>query len=152
MHKTPQKPGVHRSKSQILRPKSGVVEYYGYRDYDAQTGRWTGRDPISEEGGLNLYGFVGGNGVNAWDYLGLKFGWDWRFPFCFNKDKKDCNQIYDDCLARGFAVCASACAIATAKTGKTAYTACMGTCLVAYRQTCRTVRDDCQAVNKKNGH
>jgi len=30
-----------------------------------------GRDPIEEEGGLNLYGFVGNNSVNRWDYLGM---------------------------------------------------------------------------------
>ncbi|MCC5789528.1 MAG: hypothetical protein JJT75_07830 [Opitutales bacterium] len=28
-------------------------------------------DPIGERGGLNLYGFVGNDGVNAWDVLGL---------------------------------------------------------------------------------
>ena len=32
---------------------------------------WLSRDPIGEEGGLNLYGFVGNDGVNRWDYLGL---------------------------------------------------------------------------------
>jgi hypothetical protein len=35
------------------------------------TGRWPSRDPIEEEGGINLYGFVGNDGVNWWDYLGL---------------------------------------------------------------------------------
>ncbi|MDI1334588.1 MAG: hypothetical protein PSU94_00260, partial [Lacunisphaera sp.] len=32
------------------------------------------QDPIAEQGGLNLYGFCGNNGVNRWDYLGLEFG------------------------------------------------------------------------------
>jgi RHS repeat-associated protein len=32
--------------------------YYGYRFYDPSTGRWLSRDPASEKGGLNLYGFV----------------------------------------------------------------------------------------------
>jgi hypothetical protein len=31
---------------------------------------WPSRDPIGEEGGLNLYGFVQNNGVNKWDLLG----------------------------------------------------------------------------------
>lgn len=56
----------------------GVVMYYGYRIYDPETGRWPSRDPIEEEGGLNLYGFVENNGVNEWDYLGqvgLPPGW-----------------------------------------------------------------------------
>jgi RHS repeat-associated protein len=50
---------------------SGVAKYYGYRYYHPQTGRWISRDPIEEEGGLNLYGFVGNDGVNWWDLLGL---------------------------------------------------------------------------------
>ncbi|MEN9535939.1 MAG: hypothetical protein RIR37_1212 [Verrucomicrobiota bacterium] len=45
--------------------------YYGYRYYDPKNGRWPSRDPIEEEGGVNLYGFVGNNGVNRVDYLGL---------------------------------------------------------------------------------
>ncbi len=32
---------------------------------------WPSRDPIEEMGGINLYGFVGNNGVNGWDILGL---------------------------------------------------------------------------------
>jgi hypothetical protein len=35
------------------------------------TGRWPSRDPIEERGGMNLYGFVGNNGVSSWDRLGL---------------------------------------------------------------------------------
>jgi RHS repeat-associated protein len=35
-------------------------------------GCWPSRDPIAERGGLNLYGFVGNDGVNWVDRLGLK--------------------------------------------------------------------------------
>jgi RHS repeat-associated protein len=51
---------------------SAPLYYYGYRYYDPVTGRWPSRDPIGEEGGINLYGFVGNNGVNRWDRLGLQ--------------------------------------------------------------------------------
>jgi len=51
---------------------SGVAKYYRY--YHPQSGRWINRDPIEEEGGLNLYGFVGNDGVNRWDLLGLANG------------------------------------------------------------------------------
>ena len=42
-----------------------------YRAYDPATGRWLSRDPIGEEGGINLYGYVGNNPVMYLDPLGL---------------------------------------------------------------------------------
>ena len=33
---------------------------------------WPSRDPIGELGGLNLYGFVGNDGVNRWDFFCLE--------------------------------------------------------------------------------
>jgi len=45
--------------------------YYGYRYYNPTTGRWLNRDPIEEEGGVNLYGMVGNNPVGNVDMLGL---------------------------------------------------------------------------------
>jgi RHS repeat-associated protein len=45
--------------------------YYGLRYYQPTTGRWLGRDPIGENGGINLYGYVGGNPINRLDLLGL---------------------------------------------------------------------------------
>jgi RHS repeat-associated protein len=49
--------------------ETGLV-YYGYRYYDPSNGRFVGRDPIEETGGLNLYGFCRNDGVNRWDMLG----------------------------------------------------------------------------------
>jgi RHS repeat-associated protein len=45
--------------------------YYGNRYYLPELGRWLNRDPIEEQGGLNLYGFVGNGPVNAVDPYGL---------------------------------------------------------------------------------
>lgn len=45
--------------------------YYGRRYYDPANGRFINRDPIGEQGGLNLYGFVGNDPVNRVDYLGM---------------------------------------------------------------------------------
>jgi RHS repeat-associated protein len=45
--------------------------YYGYRYYSPRLGRWLNRDPIAEEGGLNLYGFVRNAPVDLVDPLGL---------------------------------------------------------------------------------
>lgn len=41
-----------------------------YRAYDPDLGRWLNRDPIEEEGGLNLYAYVSGDPTNAIDPSG----------------------------------------------------------------------------------
>ena len=47
--------------------------YYGYRHYAPTLGCWLSKDPIGEEGGLNLYGFVGNNAVTKFDIDGRWF-------------------------------------------------------------------------------
>ena len=47
------------------------MQVSGRRYYSPSQGRFLGRDPIEEAGGLNLYGFCGNDGVNRWDFLGL---------------------------------------------------------------------------------
>jgi RHS repeat-associated protein len=48
---------------------------FGYRDYDAYTGKWTAKDPIGFSGGdSNLYGYVLQDPVNFVDPSGLKKG------------------------------------------------------------------------------
>ena len=45
---------------------------FGYRDYDAYTGKWTAKDPIGFQGGdSNLYGYVLGDPVGGFDSNGL---------------------------------------------------------------------------------
>jgi len=44
---------------------------FGYRDYEPNTGRWTAKDPIFFEGGINLYQYVSNNPVNLKDPSGL---------------------------------------------------------------------------------
>ena len=44
--------------------------YYGYRYYNASTGRWISRDPIAERGGRNLLAFISNDPVDAIDRLG----------------------------------------------------------------------------------
>jgi RHS repeat-associated protein len=47
------------------------LSYYGYRFYSAALGRWISRDPLGEEGNLNLYGFVANDPLSNVDPLGL---------------------------------------------------------------------------------
>jgi RHS repeat-associated protein len=42
-----------------------------YRSYDPNTGRWLTRDPLGENGGINLYDYVNDNPINVCDPLGL---------------------------------------------------------------------------------
>ncbi len=45
--------------------------YYNYRHYSPSLGRFLSRDPIEEQGGLNLYAFVGNNAIECFDDRGL---------------------------------------------------------------------------------
>ena len=47
------------------------VSVYGFRYYLPDTGRWASRDPIEEQGGNNLYGFVGNQPTKWRDRFGL---------------------------------------------------------------------------------
>ncbi len=51
-------------------PDTGLVRF-GARDYDATTGRWTAKDPIGFNGGLNVYVYVENDPVNWIDPTGL---------------------------------------------------------------------------------
>jgi RHS repeat-associated protein len=51
-------------------PRSGLVATWA-RFYDPATSRWLSRDPIGEEGGINLYGYVANNPINWVDPWGL---------------------------------------------------------------------------------
>ncbi len=46
------------------------LNYYGYRFYSPQIGKWMTRDPIGLAGGINLYGFVLNDPVNFIDPTG----------------------------------------------------------------------------------
>ena len=63
---------THRFSTKPFDAETGLVMYQ-LRPYEPGLGRWLTRDPIEEAGGNNLYGFAGNDGVNKWDYLGLKW-------------------------------------------------------------------------------
>jgi RHS repeat-associated protein len=64
---------THRENLPAPTKTASDVRYYGHRYYDPVTGRWISRDPIGEEGGDNLFGYVENNPVNRNDPYGLAF-------------------------------------------------------------------------------
>ncbi len=65
--------GWRGSLIQGMRDPSGLI-YRRNRYYDPASGRFTQQDPIGLAGGMNLYGFAGGDPVNFSDPFGL---WPW---------------------------------------------------------------------------
>ncbi|MGD8454723.1 MAG: RHS repeat-associated core domain-containing protein, partial [Phycisphaerae bacterium] len=63
--------------------ETGLVDF-GRRLYDPLLGRWINRDPIGEDGGVNLYAHARNDPVNRSDYLGA-------CPLC----------VFGFCLAHG---------------------------------------------------
>jgi len=59
-----------RFSTKYFESETGLY-YYGYRFYAPTLMRWLNRDPIGEEGGLNLYAFCDNKSIDAFDSLGL---------------------------------------------------------------------------------
>ena len=62
-----------RFAGQVFDADTGL-HYNYFRDYDPWTGRYIQSDPIGLEGGLNTYGYVGGNPLRFIDPEGLQAG------------------------------------------------------------------------------
>ena len=67
-----------RFSTKFTDEETGLV-YYGYRHYSPSLGRWINRDPIEEQGGLNLYAFCANNGIENADPWGAMWA-----PFPLN--------------------------------------------------------------------
>src|SRR5438067_8012059 len=63
-------PSWHGSLIESGQDASGY-QYRRNRYYDPVTGRFTQEDPLGLAGGLNLYGFAGGDPINFSDPFGL---------------------------------------------------------------------------------
>jgi RHS repeat-associated protein len=78
----------------------------GHRYYSPEMSRWLSRDPLGEEGGLNLYGFVGNGPVGRVDLFGLA----WNTLICCDKCdtaiKKYCTLLQHD---KQYQICFACC-------------------------------------------
>ena len=77
----------HRFSTKYYDAETGFY-YYGYRFYSPALMRWLNRDPIEENGGMNLYVFILNNPVNVIDHNGhVPVTWGPSFP-----DPDKCGQ------------------------------------------------------------
>lgn len=67
---------LYRFSSKEIHLNSGMY-YFGYRFYDPYLQRWINRDPIGEDGGINLYDYVENDPVDAYDPFG-EWLWFWQ--------------------------------------------------------------------------
>ena len=59
-----------RYSTKYFDPETGLY-YYGYRFYSPELKRWITRDPIGENGGVNLYAMCENSPIDAFDEIGL---------------------------------------------------------------------------------
>jgi RHS repeat-associated protein len=68
---------LYRFSSKEAHANSGLY-YYDYRLYEPGLQRWINADPIEEDGGINLYGFVYNDPTDLLDLYGLDWWDDWQ--------------------------------------------------------------------------
>jgi len=84
--------------------REGELYLLGQRWYDSSVGRFISRDPIGEEGGVNLYVYVGNNPVKRIDPEGLYY--DPQEPPCHEWERKrNCKEKPPDLIG----ICVSCC-------------------------------------------
>jgi RHS repeat-associated protein len=65
-----------------------------FRVYSADVGRWLNRDPIEEDGGINLYQYVANNPINNIDPDGLTLLSNWNFFWSWASGSGQQNRNY----------------------------------------------------------
>ena len=81
----------HRFSTKYFDTESNLY-YYGYRFYHPRLMRWLNRDPIEENGGLNLYSAFKNQPICYFDSIGLEVFVVWHMPgddFLYKWSKPD---------------------------------------------------------------
>jgi len=139
------------------------LKLLGQRWYDGEVGRFISRDPIGEEGGLNLYGYVRNNAIAKKDPFGLYSYADCVAECEENYDRcvRDATQAESKCIQKAIAQeppdigrCLIIC-LPSLIFGPAGYGACVSACAGAYTGTAlaeiwachkmgKTMKDACQ--------
>ena len=88
-----QQPFQYKGQAGYVADAYSGLYYCLHRYYDHATGRWTQRDPIGLDGGVNVYGYVGGNPIMLSDPSGLQQGPDLASMFNWYFGRPDANAF-----------------------------------------------------------
>jgi len=80
----------HRYSTKYFDPETGLY-YYIMRYYSPELMRWITRDPIGEEGGVNLYAFCENNPTSRYDVNG--HSWLTCFGDCIEEWRLDWSEL-----------------------------------------------------------
>jgi RHS repeat-associated protein len=118
----------YRFSSKEHHDRSGLV-YYGYRWYAPELQRWVNRDPIEEEGGINLHRFASNEPIGRIDFEGL-----WWGPAAIKAAGLLAKKWLAQCPARHCRETCEACCNSATKLGSSAifaaFTRALGGCYV----------------------
>lgn len=134
---------------------TGLIRF-GARDYDAETGRWTTKDPIRFAGGLtSLYDYVGGDPVNRTDARGtdpISIGEWGAWQDAQDRDpnppsERSCQHYEDRCSSTGFRYYCDFGRTFCSHYGEDSYNNCVRSCLIdADARQCSGVSSDEEAA------
>lgn len=70
--------------------------YYNFRYFSSELGRWLSRDPIGEEGGLNLFCILRNSTISLYDYWGLVCYCGKDITEALNKHLSDIEKLFNE--------------------------------------------------------
>ena len=124
---------------------------FGARDYDAEAGRWTAKDPILFDGGdTNLYGYVVGDPVNWVDPEGLEPKFPYTTPggceyYKKKCEEKKCNKDQDDYACKAYKCCQTF--------GNDPTSSCIRGCLIEFdRRNCANLMGEARKRCRRLAH
>ena len=94
---------AHRFSTKPLDSETGLY-YYGYRFYAPALGRWMNRDPIEEQGVVNIYSFVGNGSSHYVDFLGMD-----RIRVTIEEQRRKYRQLFIKEVFLGYDPCDQKC-------------------------------------------
>ena len=75
------------------KPYDKYLDAFLYQMRILKDGRWMSRDPIEEQGGVNLYVLVNNNPVNKWDLLGMAEMPKWKCDCAYESALQTMNKL-----------------------------------------------------------